>query len=389
MKKIYHMHWGSYALGENEKLYTDMARKGWMLEKRGAYLSRFGRANPQKMRYRIELSCPSLLGDDQVLPVDQMELYQECGWKYVTRRGLVNVFCAPEDSDTPDLHTDPKQQAATLKGLRRDYLLGWLITAVLIGIMLLLALTGSDHGATFSKYKTDMHLHWVRSTALLLLFATYIVWVLYANLYATLSTMRLHRRLKRGLPLDHSPTKRRRVYRSVSAALAVCCLISGALTIVQLAGSREQSLPLESNDPYVLLEDLGWSGERDAEHIQIPMKNQLQTTHSLVADQWYTVQSLYADGTVIYLYQDIYQMHSAQSASSLAQTLMYDAIFARTPTNFTSISIDGLDEAYLCGNESIAVKGNYVYSIIYLGYGSQANDEMHQLLTVIANLPPV
>lgn len=259
--------------------------------------------------------------------------------------------------------------------------------AVFIGIMLLLALTGSDNRATFSQYKSDAHLHWVRSTAQLLLFGTYIVWVLYANLYATLSTMRLYRRLKRGLPLDHSPTKRRRVYKSVLAVLGACCLVSGALMIVQLAGSREQPLPLESNGPYVLLEDLGWSGEREAEHIQIPMKNELQTTRSLVADQWHTVQSLDVDGTVIYLYQDIYQMHSAQSASSLVQTLMYDTIFARTPINFTTISIDGLDEAYLCGNESIVVKGKHVYAIIYLGYDGQANDETHELLTAIANLP--
>lgn len=79
MKKTYRRHWGNYALGENEKLYTDMAHKGWMLEKRGVYLSRFGRSDrqkTQKMRYRIELSSPSLLDEDQVLPVEQMELYQ-------------------------------------------------------------------------------------------------------------------------------------------------------------------------------------------------------------------------------------------------------------------------------------------------------------------------
>lgn len=37
----YWIHPGDYAIGENEAFYAAQAAKGWHLEKRGAYLSRF------------------------------------------------------------------------------------------------------------------------------------------------------------------------------------------------------------------------------------------------------------------------------------------------------------------------------------------------------------
>ena len=47
MKRCYLPHPGAYALGETERFYAKMAEKGWLLEKRGAYLSRFRKAEPQ------------------------------------------------------------------------------------------------------------------------------------------------------------------------------------------------------------------------------------------------------------------------------------------------------------------------------------------------------
>ena len=96
MKRKYAFHPEEYAVGENEKYYADMARRGWILEKRGSVLSRFRRDEPQKLKYRIELSSPAFLDDDRQLPGEQIALYEESGWKYVTSAGLVHIFCAPE-----------------------------------------------------------------------------------------------------------------------------------------------------------------------------------------------------------------------------------------------------------------------------------------------------
>jgi hypothetical protein len=52
MNRKYRLHYGDYAVGENEKLYGDMAAKGWRLLRRGVWFSRFERAEPQNLRRR-------------------------------------------------------------------------------------------------------------------------------------------------------------------------------------------------------------------------------------------------------------------------------------------------------------------------------------------------
>lgn len=96
----YLIHPGDYAIGENEKCYGDMAAKGWKLRRRGAFLSSFERCEPQQLRYRIELASPALFDDDLTLPEEQRALYEESGWQFVTRCGLVNVF-SPLPAATP------------------------------------------------------------------------------------------------------------------------------------------------------------------------------------------------------------------------------------------------------------------------------------------------
>ena len=117
-KKIrYGWHPAEYEIGENEKYYGEMAAKGWRLTKRGQHLSRFEEDSPQKSRYRIEMSAPAFLDEDQALPDEQIALYEECGWKLVTSYRLLYVFVAKEGDDMPEFYQQPEQQAATLKAL--------------------------------------------------------------------------------------------------------------------------------------------------------------------------------------------------------------------------------------------------------------------------------
>ena len=50
MNRIYRLHPREYALGETEVFYARMARKGLLLEKRGAYLSRFRKGTPENRK---------------------------------------------------------------------------------------------------------------------------------------------------------------------------------------------------------------------------------------------------------------------------------------------------------------------------------------------------
>ena len=129
MNRRYRLHFDDYAIGENEKLYGDMAARGWFLEKRGAYFSRFRRGEPAEMRYRIEVSAPGFL-EETDLPEEQVAVYEDCGWDYVASRGMIHVFASPAGSDAPEFYADPAQQAATLKALRRGYIWAWVPVTV-------------------------------------------------------------------------------------------------------------------------------------------------------------------------------------------------------------------------------------------------------------------
>lgn len=50
MKYRYRFHPDEYALGENEKFYSDMEARGWRLVKRGQYLSKFAPVEPSRAR---------------------------------------------------------------------------------------------------------------------------------------------------------------------------------------------------------------------------------------------------------------------------------------------------------------------------------------------------
>jgi uncharacterized membrane protein len=238
MKRKYVFHPGEYAIGENEKLYTDMAAKGWLLEKRGAFFSRFREGAPQRLRYRLELPPSDIF--EKEFPEEQRELYEDAGWRYVTGSVYIHVFSAPEGSDAPELHTDPRQQAATLTGLRRKYFFGWIPAAVILLLDLWpLTIGGKGIGNIVGMFG----MQWIADTAFMTLFALTLIWSAYGTLHGALHIARLRRKLKRGQPIDHSPKNRHRPHRAVNAVLLVCFIVFTALSIIQLAQNRKYEMP--------------------------------------------------------------------------------------------------------------------------------------------------
>ena len=71
---------------------------GLRVQKAGAMLTRFAPAPPARLRYRFEVGS-----DEGSLPAGQKEFYEECGWQYVLNDRPLHLFCAPEQTDAPDL----------------------------------------------------------------------------------------------------------------------------------------------------------------------------------------------------------------------------------------------------------------------------------------------
>lgn len=368
MKHKYTFHPEEYAVGENEKYYADMAARGWVLEKRGAYLSRFRREEPQRLIYRIELSSPAPFDDPTAgLPDEQIAVYEDCGWRYVTSAGLVNVFCTPENSGAPEFYTDPRQQAVTLKALRRSYRLSWVPVALVVGINFLMAaaMRGSA-GKVLNSWASGFELGFVRYTAFWLAWIILLAKGVYQLAYGAVRTMLLYRRLKGGKPLDHAPRRRPVAHRAVNYTLNGLLALFLLLSVIQLFGTEKYDMPQQADGPYLLLHDLGWDGERTTNYLETP--SNVKTSRSLAARQWYTYECV-AQKTEftssIWMYQDVYELHTHEQAMAAAHVLMNNATFAREPGDFVAGEVMGLDAVWRAGMECIAVRGRTVWKITY------------------------
>ena len=362
MKYRYQFHPGDYELGENEKFYGDMEAKGWRLVKRGGRLSKFAPVEPSRARYRIEVFAPGFL-EQSVLPEEQVAVFADCGWEYVTDRGLLHIFRAPAGSDAPEFYSDPAQQAETLKALRKNTLWGW--SPALLWLVVYLGLNALMKGS--AQVLGDLQRRFIQIPPLYFAVGFTILWQLYQHTRDAWIITRTYRRLKNGVPLDHNPRKRHVLHKLVNrtlAGLAAACLL---LMAVQLAATRSTDPADRVNEPYLLLTDLGWRGEQGVS--VLGDESSVTHTPSLLADYWDVREFLKTPaGRTVWMYQDVYRLRDAGMARALAEASMKTATFGDDGKNFQPLEAAGLDAAWTNGHlEVVAVKGPYVAYVSYLG----------------------
>lgn len=121
MSYRYALHPQELAVNESERFYTNMAAKGWHLVKRGVFLSRFQRAEPREMQYRIVVVMPAA-SEGLPFSAEQMAVYENSGWEFITEQGFIYVFRAPQNSGASELCLTPDQQKETIKKLKKRYI---------------------------------------------------------------------------------------------------------------------------------------------------------------------------------------------------------------------------------------------------------------------------
>ena len=387
MNRRYRRHYDDYAIGENEKLYSDMAARGWLLEKRGSYFSRFVRGEPADMRYRIEVSAPRFL-EETALPEEQVAVYEDCGWEYVTSCGLIHVFASPAGSDAPEFYADPAQQAATLKALRRNYVWAWVpVTLMLLFNFFLAAAMSGGTGKLLSKWGAEFRLGWVAATALFLFAGALVVWAFYMFVHAAWRMGRLYRRMKKGIPLDHSPRGRMLPHRIVSGVLLGFVAVFGLLTFWQWVSRDTRDLPEAADGPYVLLSDLGIEGERSAlfyddRTSKITLERSLLATHYDVFEC--VVQGDDGEGEA-WMYQDVYRLSPRVDREMFVRSLMENSTFARGAESYRAVEIAGLEGAWVSGDlECVAVKGDLAAYVTVLTSWPETEETLERALQALA-----
>ena len=385
MKYRYRFHPDEYALGENEKFYSDMEARGWRLVKRGQYLSKFAPVEPSHARYRIEVSAPGFM-EESYLPEEQLAVFADCGWEHVTDRGMLHVFRAPAGSDAPEFYADPRQQAATLKKLRRSYVWAWVPAVLSLGFeVLLIASLSGGVSVTLTRLGTEFRGAWIEDTAFLAGFGFWLLWLLYTQARGAWIISRTYRRMKRGIPLDHSPGGRHLAHKVISRGLLALIALCALLALAQWVDTKEYDLPLEPDGPYLLLEELGETGER-TQLFYDDRVSEVKVTRSLLATHYDVFEVVKGGNNQIWMYQDVYRLRQPASAMEFAEILMDVSTFGRGAENFTPVAVDGLDAAWLFGDlEVVAVKGNLVTYVTYLGRSAAGGDaHLRALLPVLA-----
>ena len=371
----YAFHPKDFEIGETEKFYSDMAKNGWTLSKRGVSLSRFDKTEPRKMRYRIEVISAKAL-ENVAMPEEQLAVYEDCGWEYVDGRNFIHVFRAPENSEAPEFYMEPQQQAETLKGLKRYYMTSMLNTPMYLTVVLIMGFLVD--GFANGKWLAQFHRALVEQTAVVMIFALLLIWALAGSIRAAWRMQRLCRSLKKGKPLDHAP-KTKRLLSRIGNGLAALTLIG--LIIYGLWGYEKMPLPQESDEPYLLLSELGIEGKRVTNWVNHNESTLVRNT-SWIAQYWDTGEYVNTNSTEEWMYQKVYKLRDAGMMDSFIKALMKDATFAKSQEDFAEIEIEGLDQAWITHQlECIAVKDDLVAA---LTYPFESEEEIKEVLQILA-----
>ena len=236
-----------WRIGEHESWFSDMSLQGLHLHKMGTNLAHFKIGEPKRIEYRIEVT------DRKLITYEQIDLYEENGWKYVTSYQWFHVFSSPTEENAPEIHTDPAEQAFTLKRLSKKLVfnLVWFSLGIALILGMLLAMWFLD-GTPFLRLVEG---YVVQQSILTLV---YIHYVFYA-IRAILAIKELKKSLNEGKAINHhAPWKKSlRKNSAISVVLIGIILLSGLLPFYQLKKMDSYTLPTnDENLPFVRLADI-------------------------------------------------------------------------------------------------------------------------------------
>ena len=389
-KKKYVLHYRDYAIRENESLYSDLALKGWMLEKRGLFFSRLVKAKPQSLDYHIELFI--VVNNDELdnikkgLKISQKQfeenniMYEEDGWHFVTRSGYVCIYSSLSNSKK-EFKVDLTGQYKIYKKLMRKHLIslfpGLLFFAFLITLPLLYpGSLNKDNHSIFSV----LQLLLIEQTATVLLLTSFLSFMFFHDLQGAYSMFLLSHAQKHKKSNNIASEQydiSHRVDSIIRVIIVIMLSILIIFTIVEKIRSKKYNMPFLSDGPYVTLEDIGIIGGRN----KLPISNNTSTVeinYSMLTTYWDTFEYIY-----YLLNQKIYELKSQSLVLKLIN-LLIESNNLDTPVYVSPIVMEDFDYAYRIGDgiHFIVAKDNRVHHIRLIGYASSEQEEIETRLFV-------
>ncbi|RFB14845.1 DUF2812 domain-containing protein [Bacillus sp. HNG] len=236
-----------WRIGEHESWFQDMAAQGLHLKKMGKFFAHFDKGEPKKMRYRIDVSMKKKISPEQI------EMYTESGWDYVTGYQYFQVYSSPEELDAPEIHTDPAEQSFTLTELDKKLALNAGI--VVVAFLLMLGMLASIWFLDGTPIYVMIDGVAIQQTIL----SIFIAYLAYTSLQAALAIRALKKDLIEGKSINHhAPWKKRHRLNSIMAFIFTIVVgLSAIIPFMQLAKMDTKTLP-EGNTglPIVRLADV-------------------------------------------------------------------------------------------------------------------------------------
>ncbi len=370
-------------MAEHESWYTHMAQQGLFLKKKGAFFTYFEQRPSQKMKYRIEVSKKAL--EDA-----QIDFYESAGWEYVTHYNYFHVFRSPAEMNAPEIHTDPVEQANTLKDLNRMLMFNWIFSSICA-----ILTTGMMWSIFFLDGAPVRQLVQGATTSQLFL-PIFMLLIILQTAQAALSIRRLKKKLQSGIPLVHDLPWQKKSWRSawhifyLSLAIIGCVLSFSQLYVMDYGtlaedDARFPSIDLaavEQNEQLVRGED--WFNGTDYHNYYSTGWNPLTKTQYTVDQTGVVPDVQWADGSGGYepsIKTEYYELRFEWLALPLASDLMkwYSFDERHIPLNVA----DGrFDKLYVREEypklEIAAVKDKKVVYIRYFG-DARTNDVVAQV----------
>ena len=236
----------TWHIGETESWLTDMAAQGLHLVDLGTIFVRFERGEPENIRYRVDFTQA-----DGYAMEEQLTLYAENGWEFVSDLAEVRIFRSPDALNAPELHTDPAEQAIVLHRRHRKLLVQTVLSVLLLIGMLALHFSFSRE-TTLSLVEGRL----VRSS-----YPVYLLFNMHAIIFSTgalISAGTLIKSMREGRAMNHhADWKRLRRYWRISKIITNLLVIIGTVLFFAPSLPRTEELPLiDTNPMYLRLADI-------------------------------------------------------------------------------------------------------------------------------------
>lgn len=355
-------------LEETASWLTEMSSQGWHLEHVGPLFATFVQGPAKDLRYRCQVG-----GEGKE---ERINLFAQAGWQYVGAIARQSLEIYRAEGQWPELHTDPQEQAFSLKPLQNKLFLsggislagfaaqGWLIFELLRSPgMLTRMLLGEG-------------------THVMLFFFVGLGIMGFYHLSGLQQLQRLLNTLKTGGDLNYQRPWQGVLRRERALGIAVCSLLILAMIIspvyqtIVMASSRQAPIPL-GDLPVLRLERILPASEIIFDS---PSSNHhyRQKRSLLVPAQHFLNQSGYvldADGGKgrISLHSVGYRALTPELALFLGERLMGDdREFNEMYWGLTAQEHPDFDLLYTSSRQQntqyiIAVRGRWVYRIRYSG----------------------